>query len=311
LTETGVSVEISVIANGCTDATASVAREAMRGGAFERAKVAVHEIERAGKSNAWNEFVHAIVSPNVDFVFFLDGDIRIPDRDGLRTVLAALRESPTAVVAVDRSVKDLDLERPKRLTEWLIQRASGTANDTSKAIAGAFYCVRYSEIRSIWMPIGLPGEDGFLRAMLLTSSFSHDERLERHLFVPEVYHVFESLRDARSVIRHNVRLAIGTAINILLFYHLRERGSQGADLGAYIRARNEQDPGWVNGLVKQWLETHYFPLQPRFLARRLREPRNWRSPKAVVIATFGTVFDLVVFAKATRLMRRGVGAGFW
>lgn len=305
------AISIAVVANGCSDRTAEVARENFSHQRFAGMTTAVRELDVPGKSNAWNEFVHSVVPSDTDFVFFLDADIRIPGENSMLLVLRSLADNSKAVVAVDRSVKDLELERPKGFTERLIKRATGTANDTRQAIAGAFYCVRYSALKGIWLPIGLPGEDGFLRAMLLTSSFAHDEDMSRHIFVEEAYHVFESLRDARSVLRHNVRLAIGTAINIALFGELRGVRAAGEDVAQYIRQRNAADPAWVNELIGRRLKTSYFPLQPKWLLRRLHQRRSRASVAALAIAVVGTAFDLVVFAKATRLMRRGAGAGHW
>jgi hypothetical protein len=254
------------------------------------------------------------MAASTEYLFVLDGDIRIPSPDTLEVVLEELRRSTRAVVAVDRSVKDIELERPTTLAERLIKLATGTANDPRTAIAGAFYCVRTTAVGSIWMPIGLPGEDGFLRAMLLTSSFAHEEELDRHVFVGKAFHVFESIRDVRGVIGHNVRLAIGTAVNILLFQHLRELRREGVDVGDYIRTQNAGDPDWVNGLVHARLRKSMFPLEPRFVTRRLRrlrgKPDEW-SLRAWSVAMLGTAFDAVVFLKATRLMRKGAGAGYW
>jgi len=304
-------ISIAVVANGCSDRTAEVAREHFSHRRFAGVTTAVQEVDIPGKSNAWNEFVHSVVPCDTDFVFLLDGDIRIPEENSMLLVLRSLADNREAVVAVDRSVKDLELEQPKGFTERLIKIATGTANDTRLAIAGAFYCARYSAIRGIWLPIGLPGEDGFLRAMLLTSSFTHEEDMSRHIFVEDAYHVFESLRDARSVLRHNVRLAIGTALNIALFGELRRLRAAGEDVAEYIRKRNSADPTWVNELIRRRLKASYFPLQPKWLLRRIQQRRSWRSATALAIAVLGTAFDLIVFAKATRLMRRGAGAGHW
>ena len=316
LADDRVSAHVYVVANGCTDRTAEVARRALATPPFSHPRIgtSVHELSRPGKSNAWNELVHGIALEDTDYMFFLDADIRIPDERSLKANLDGLVSSPEAVVAVDRSVKDIELEQPKSLTEKLIKLGTGTAEDTRLAIAGACYCVQFSEVERIWMPVGLPGEDGFLRAMLLTSSFTHEERLSRHLFIKDAYHIFESLRDAGSVLRHNVRLAIGTAINILLFWHLREIRASGRDVAEYIQERNAADPNWVDSLVRERLKDNFFPLHTRYLLRRFRPlvrgPER-RSFKDWLIALFGTSFDLVVFLKATLLMRKGAGAGYW
>jgi glycosyltransferase involved in cell wall biosynthesis len=317
LTDGRISVHVHVVANGCTDRTADAARRAFAAPPFVNLEAgsSVHELERTGKSNAWNTFVHEVVPESSDYLLFLDGDIRIPDRNSLKRVIERLTASPEAVVAVDRSVKDIELENPDGIVEKLIKLATGTAHDTRTAIAGACYCARFSEVRRIWMPIGLPGEDGFLRAMLLTSNFEHEERLERLVFVEDAYHVFESMRDLGGVIRHNVRLAIGTTVNILLFWHFMELRKKNLDIAEYVRARNVSDPDWVNDLTRDRLTTNYFPLEPRFLSRRLRgvmsRPARQRSAKTWAVALLGTGFDLVVFLKATLLMRKGAGAGYW
>lgn len=304
---------VAILANGCSDDTAAVARSRFETAPFRdlRLGASVREIAFAGKSNAWNEFVHSAVPAGTDLVFFIDADIRIPNPEALELMARRLISSSKAVVAVDRSVKDLELETPKSITERLIKAGTGTAHDVTTAIAGALYCVRYLEAKKLWLPIGLPGEDGFVRAMLLTSGFEHEERLERHLFVPEAHHVFESLRSAKAVQHHNVRLAIGTAINILLFHHLRSIQRPGTDLADYIRGRNNEDPEWINSLVRERLQESYFPLEPRWLLRRLRQGSRIKSLRRLAIMLMGLIFDLSVFLKATVLMRRGAGAGYW
>ena len=120
------------------------------------------------------------------------------------------------------------------------------------------------------MPIGLPGEDGFLRAMLLTSNFTAPEDVTRLVFVDGARHVFESERSIRGVFRHNVRLAIGTAVNIFLFHHFRLRSRTSSGLAVYIQERNAADPKWVNTLISEQIEINrYFIVPTSFLWRRL------------------------------------------
>lgn len=316
LSDSGVSVHAFVIPNGCTDRTADVAKQAFSQPPFSSPEISasVHELSVPGKSNAWNEFVHRIAPRDIEYVFFLDADIRIPERESLKLMLDSLRSSPTAVVAIDTSVKDIEIETPKSAVEWLIKACTGTAEDKTQAIAGACYCVRFSELHDIWMPIGLPGEDGYLRAMLLTSSFSHEERMDRHLFVPGAYHIFESHRNMRDVIQHNIRLAIGTAVNARLFWHIRDLRAQGVNIAEYIRERNVADPAWVNDLIRERLNHSFFPVGKRYVLRRLARvirDRQWWSPKRWIIAMIGTAFDFLVFLKASFRMRKGAGAGYW
>jgi glycosyltransferase involved in cell wall biosynthesis len=310
-------IEIHLVANGCTDKTVAVAQAAFANEAFARPNIRpfVHELHEPGKSNAWNHLIHKYASAQSDYIILLDADIRLPEATALSLLFESLASSKSAVVAVDLSVKDLALKSGLTLVERLILKASGTAHDTRTALAGGCYCAKLSALREIWMPIGLPGEDGFLRAMLLTSSFTAEEDLERLLFVPSARHIFESERRIGDVLRHNVRLAIGTAINVLLFEHFRAHPRDARALSAYIREQNRTDPKWVNKLIADQKRANRYFVMPTSII--------WRRPK--LFATFqfvdqvtkapiflmGFVFDLAIYLIANRLMRRGAGAGFW
>ena len=136
-----LSIEIHVVANGCTDATVEVSKTALAARPFkaENIRTFVHEIARAGKSNAWNELIHSYITPITKFLFLSDADIRIPERTSLQLMLDALIHSRAAKVSVDRSVKDLVDRSDKSIIERLILAGSGTASDTRTAIAGGLY----------------------------------------------------------------------------------------------------------------------------------------------------------------------------
>ena len=312
-----LSIEIHVVANGCTDATVTVANKAFAAQSFQRrnVKTFIQDIARAGKSNAWNELVHTFVSPKTEFIFFLDADILIPEATTLQLVLDRLIPSKEACVAVDESVKDLSKKDHKTTVERLILAASGTAYDHRTALVGQFYCVRFEVLKQIWMPIGLPGEDGFLRAMILTSNFTKDENLDRIVFVDGARHIFESERSIKGVFRHNLRLAIGTAINVLLFKHIRASARIKRDVGKYIKQRNATDPNWINELIANEMKRgRYFLLHGGFVSKRLRRLSSLtflQQVRKAPIFALGTLFDVALFFAANHLMRRGAGAGYW
>jgi glycosyltransferase involved in cell wall biosynthesis len=315
----GVTIEIHVVANGCTDKTVDIAKNAFGTQPFrhENIRTFVHDVAQAGKSNAWNMLIHNLASPHTDIMFLLDADIRLPENTTLGLMHRALVQSTKAMVAVDESVKDLSLKSQKSLIEKIILAASGTAHDTRKSIAGGLYCARFNVLRSIWMPIGLPGEDGFLRAMILTSNFSAQEDSGRLVFVQGARHVFESERRIRDVFRHNVRLAIGTAINVLLFKHFRAQLAENKNLNIadYVRERNAVDPNWINELIQAKVEEgNYFVMERRFALRRLQ----WFSALSIgeqvrkaPLFLMGLVFDFLLVLRANQLMRDGAGAGYW
>ena len=317
LSNDNLGIEIHVVANGCTDATVRVSREALAAESFRRGNVTtfVHNIPRAGKSNAWNELVHTLASPKTEFIFLLDADIRIPEEASLQLMLDKLTQSKKATIAVDKSVKDLSLQVHKSIIERLILAGSEAYPGTRTALAGGLYCARFDVLESIWMPIGLPGEDGFLRAMILTSNFTEDENLDYLIFVEGARHVFESEHRIRDVFRHNIRLAIGTGINVLLFKHFRESLNINTNIADYIKQRNAADPNWINELIHNKIKQgKYFLMDKGFLLRRLM----WLSSlpvsdriKKLPIFLLASIFDVALFFSANHLMRRGAGAGFW
>jgi glycosyltransferase involved in cell wall biosynthesis len=317
LSNRDLHIEIYVVANGCTDATIDVSKRALAARPFQKqnVKVFIHNVARAGKSNAWNELIHTFASPKTDFIFLLDADIRIPEQTSLQLMLDALVQSKTALVAIDKSVKDLSEKTHKSVIERLILTGSGTAYDIRAALAGGLYCARFSILNGIWMPTGLPGEDGFLRAMILTANFTSEENLERLIFVEGARHIFESERTIRGVFRHNIRLAIGTAINVLLFIHIRGSKCISEDVASYVRKKNAADPNWVNELILNEIRSgKYFILKREFLFKRIRLfsslPISNKIRKAPILV-LGLVFDLTLFFVANHLMRKGAGAGYW
>src|SRR6476660_5520078 len=117
-----LSIDIHVVANGCTDNTVSVSKAALASEPFlrENIRIFVHDLSRPGKSNAWNELIHRLTSSTTDYVFCLDADIRIPEATTLNLVLNKLVQSKKACVAIDESVKDLSLANHKTITERII-----------------------------------------------------------------------------------------------------------------------------------------------------------------------------------------------
>jgi glycosyltransferase involved in cell wall biosynthesis len=317
LVNNGVSIELYVVVNGCTDATAEVAQKGLSETAVatRASPTSVRSLPRAGKANAWNEFIHNIVPRDTDYVFLLDADIRIPEREALQRMLDRLSCSERAAVAIGESVSHLSLRKAESVAEWLIKAGTGKANDPHSALSGALYCARYGELAKIWMPIGLPVENGFLRAMIMTSRFSKAEDAERLVFVEGVRHIFESERTVRGVIRHNVRLKVGTALNVLLFNHLRKLAAEGVDPAQYVYERNLRDVAWLNSLAEEELKrSTYFGVHKGVLLARLSRLRRLHFKdqiKGLPMLCVGAVFDVILCLKANALMRRGKAAGFW
>jgi hypothetical protein len=165
------------------------------------------------------------------------------------------------------------------------------------------------------MPIGLPAEDGFLRAMIATSVWTQEENSDYIIFVEGTRHFFESRRRLRDVFRHHVRLTIGTQINVFIFNELDEQLQMRKDPSIYVKERNATDPLWLNTLVADELKKgRYFVINNRVLLTRFNRFRTLpllERLRKTPIFVLSFMFDVAVFITANALMRRGAGAGFW
>ena len=314
LEASNVAIEIRVLANGCMDDTAALARAETDRIALDHVKSFVHEIQQPGKANAWNHLVHELVAPKTTFLFMLDADIRLPQRDSLRLVYERLMDSDHAIVAVDRPIRDLALRAQKTLLDRIILVSAGTSTDIRSAITGQFYCAMFHALKNIRMPTGILVEDGFLRAMLLTSNFTTQEDRQLLLYVEGACHVFQAPRNVAEIFHHNVRLAVGTEVNRILYDHFTVHALSGAELEDYIRRRNDENPRWVYEEVRSEIVRHPPFLAPRdHLGRRLAALRRADGSylRRVLAFTSGFLFDFAVFAYAARALRRGNWGSLW
>lgn len=147
----GHPLEITVLANGCQDATGNVVRDYAKG----RAHIRLIEIELADKANAWNTYVHQALTSDryaeIRIHFFVDGDVRIGD-NAFAELMATLGEVPSANAAGGMPSSGRDREA------WRVRMVS------RGILAGGLYALRGSFVerirkQHIHMPLGLIGED--------------------------------------------------------------------------------------------------------------------------------------------------------
>ncbi len=301
----GLEARILVLANGCTDATADLARAA-------GAEVA--DLAEGGKSRTWNRFVHDLAREEAEVLIFIDADITFTAPDCLRRLALGLVARPELWVLNSQPVKDI-VARPEGLgaLDKIIAAAGGGLDDWKTAICGQLYAMPATRARRFHLPIGLPVEDGFLRAMVLTDALTGPEEFSRIDGLDGLSHLYASERRIAALIRHQTRIVIGSAINFAAFEALRALPEEArrpalaraaADEGWLVRAMHARLPSWPFG---------YVPLH--FLTKRLvrlwSHPRDLLRPKRVFLALVGFGFDAIVYVLAQYRMARGTGAGHW
>ncbi len=307
------SVRVYILANGCTDSTAHRAREAIAALGVEH-QFQLVELAQGGKSRTWNAFVHEISRREAHQLIYCDADLEIPNADMLSRFSRILVERADLDAAVSRPVKDI-VYRPAKLSavDRLIAAGAGTLNDWRTAIAGSLYSLRSSVARTIHLPIGLPVEDGFVRAMVLTRLLSEPDNIKRIDGIDDLFHVYASERGIGALIRHQTRLVIGGSINAALFAHL---GDQPKGSVQKVLAEAAQSEKWLSTVLAERLPRWpdgWVPIG--FLTKRVAHLRTgtneMRWTRRIVVGSLGFLFDLVVFVSAQIKMARGTGIGYW
>ena len=301
----GLEARVVILANGCQDDTAARARAA-------GAEVA--ELPLGGKSRTWNRFVHDISRPGADVLIFVDADIAFPAPDSLRRLALGLAARPGLWVLNSQPVKDI-VARPEGLSalDRLIAAAGGGLDDWKTAICGQLYAMPAARARSLHLPIGLPVEDGFLRAMVLTDALTRTEDLGRIDGLDGLWHIYQSERGIGALIRHQTRIVIGSALNFAAFDSLRALPEE-ARRPALARAA--ADEGWLGDAARSRLPRWPFGYVPvHFLTKRLAraraQPARLLRPRQLAVTLLGFGFDAIVYLLAQYRMARGAGVGFW
>ncbi|MEY8800458.1 glycosyltransferase family 2 protein [Leisingera sp. XS_AS12] len=312
LLQAGADLRLFVLANGCSDDTVAQARAALAASALtDRAEVL--ELPEPGKSRTWNRFTHEFSRAEADLLIYCDADIRFADASTLQQLADFMQANPQLAASSSFPVKDLALaERRLSLVEKLIVSGGSSREEVRSHICGQCYAARAAEVRAVHMPAGLPVEDGFLRAMLLTRNFTAPEDLSRIDASPAVWHIYESERTLAALIRHQTRIVIGGAVNLALFDHLRRLPRNQRSAALQQAAAQE---GWLQNMLAAalprapwgWVPVHFLVKRS---AAMLRAPGTLRPGRLAKLIA-GQGFDLVVWLLAQWRMARGSGAGFW
>lgn len=145
-------IRIHILANGCTDQTASVVAQKQS----EIDGISLTAIKLADKANAWNHYVHELAA-TASTHFFVDGDVTL-DPESLQRLDAVLASSPAvnAAAAVPGNGRDR--------TDWIKRMVEhGRVSGGLYALRGAF--VGDARAQGIRLPVGLIGDDFLVSAL--------------------------------------------------------------------------------------------------------------------------------------------------
>lgn len=317
--KTGLDIQFIIIANGCTDQTVNFANQAfMHADPSQSKNFGVINIEQAGKSNAWNKYVHEFSLPDAEYLILIDADIEFGSTNVLSRLIDALEHTPDAVVSVDKPRKDIEKKLKKGAMAKLSVGVSSVNRNVSAVITGQLYCMRGEAIRNIYMPVGLPVEDGFLRAMVVTDNFTHLDDSSKIVAVNDVYHYFEALLSPRKLYKHEKRLIIGSTVNMMIYGFLWNTVAQtGKDAGLIIKELNEADNVWLIDVIDKYKSSRGFWIVDRsFFFKRIVQlisgnQKLWKKIILFPIALFATLVTIVIATDVNYYFRNNNGLGHW
>lgn len=307
------AIEFVVVPNGCKDNTADAARAAIEKElkALGNPKVTarVEELPQAGKSNAWNEFVHRISDQSADLLLMLDSDIAFNHEHCFTMLLDKLMATPDTWCVVGRPLKDIAFKKDKSLLERAsLLASSGTASGPA-TIAGSMYLIRGEIVRRIWMPVGLLTEDGFLRAMLVTEFFTNKtQNFGRIVREERASQIFEAVTSAKGVFKHAKRLLVGARINACIYDRLWNLPA-GEEAGGWSLRQSKTNPNWLKELVKERIAGKgWWVMQPGLASDRIRRAMHKPGLKKLIHVPIAIVlwpYDIAVLLSANNAVRRG------
>jgi glycosyltransferase involved in cell wall biosynthesis len=312
--------EVVIVPNGCTDDTATIGDRIFAQPEWQDIQELTHcrvcPIPEAGKSNAWNRYIHEFAAPATNYFVLMDADIVFGEPETIEYLVQQLVNEAKAWVSIDQPIKHVRLRDKKGPIESMSAQVSSEDVSEGKGITGQLYCARAHKLRQIWMPQGLAVEDGFLRAMILTDRFTGPEDFDRIVFTPGASHVYEAYTGIRALLRHEKRIMIGTIVNQFIFDYFWATCSRQLDAGTLVRRQNDRDPQWILTLIqdgkqaKGWWLLHSSHTFRRFSELRNR-PSTWETIQRLPIVVVASLADWLVFWWANRAVHQGQGLGYW
>ena len=313
-----IATELIVVANGCTDATATVANRTLEDHSAVWAKsgsARVEVVPIAGKANAWNKFVHNLSSPSATMLILMDADILFLDMRTISSMVETLHHNPQAVVCVDRPVKDIEINPRRTFFQHLLVAATPQIDPSDAPLCGQLYCAVSTELRAIDLPAQLPGEDGFLRALLLTHGFTRPEDKRRIILDATAVHRFTSVASLSDLFKHEKWIISCAIIDMFLFERFWRECTANRSAMAVMRQWQEVDPDWLSQFIQREVKERGWRLLPRQWWTR-RWSRWSKLPLGhkltrLPIAGIASILDMLIFVAAIKDVRSGRVFGYW
>jgi hypothetical protein len=166
-------------------------------------------------------------------------------------------------------------------------------------------------LRLIWLPDETPGEDGFLNAMVTTNGFTGQPDPSSVRTADAPTHSYKA-HDPLGFFSHERRMIVGTIINMWIFEHLWSLRSQ-IPVGPLIRKWNDEDPQWVDRIIRERINSQRWLVPNEVLLGRLSQRRTdvlrWLAYLPAALAA--TILTLPAAVMANQRLKETGAASTW
>jgi len=230
----------------------------------------------------------------------MDADILLPQHDLCRRAVETLISKPNCRIASDVSRKDFR-GIPRFAPARILSRMFENKSSPIAPLCGQFYCAKAEYLRDVVLPSGLLSQDGYIRAITLTSGFLEPENTSYICLVEGGYHLHPAFRSLRANFRYQKRQAIGTAIYPVVYGMLERGGRTFKERMDLIARLNRDNANWLGEAVfDQGIDRTKEYLR-RYSKRKLKGFRlSIGTFIRIPLVLLGYLIDLVICALAMR-----------